>query len=162
MWNWEGTVDVSNVTRFQATALLISAANDLEGILPEHLNMVSYTDPNTMYVELEEKLAKSSRKLHVLLIFPFSDIDSIGHKILFQYFEKRNYVGVAQSLSPDVDRVFVIALPDGVPLPSLINNHVDNKLSANHKDLLLAIALEESTLVDSDESESSTDKQEEQ
>ncbi|XP_005188356.2 uncharacterized protein LOC101895968 [Musca domestica] len=118
---WSGNINMVDVTSFHLCLQPLSGTcNNISKLLAKELDVVGRIGPETVW-DYISKIKKSPNKEIVLLkLLPASETETSAYKLLYEYLEIRNRLGVIKSVSQYIKDFYIYPLAAGKLMPSVL------------------------------------------
>ncbi|XP_061400775.1 uncharacterized protein LOC133336495 [Musca vetustissima] len=118
---WSGNINMVDVTSFHLCLQALSGTcHNISKLLAKELDVVGRIGPETVW-DYISKIKKSPNKEIVLLrLLPAKETETAAYKLLYEYLEIRNRLGVIKSISQYIKDFYIYPLAAGKLMPAVL------------------------------------------
>ncbi|KNC31839.1 hypothetical protein FF38_12420 [Lucilia cuprina] len=118
---WTGNINMVDVTSFQLTLQpIVGNSIGLAKLLPKELDVVGRIGPETVWDYISKIKKSPNKEIVVIRLIPANESETIAYKILYEYLDNRNRLGVIKSTSSHIKDFYIYPLGAGKNVPALL------------------------------------------
>ncbi|TMW49014.1 hypothetical protein DOY81_005902 [Sarcophaga bullata] len=116
---WTGTINMVDVTSFQlAIQPIVGNSTNLAKLLPRELDVVGRIGPETVWDYISKIKRSPNKEIVVIRLIPANESETAAYKILYEYLDNRNRLGVIKSASTQIKDFYIYPLGSGKNVPT--------------------------------------------
>ncbi|XP_054731524.1 uncharacterized protein LOC129240074 isoform X1 [Anastrepha obliqua] len=118
---WSGNINMVDVATFQIVLqAVVGNSQNLGALLPEELDVVGRIGPDTVWEYISKIKRSPNKEIVIIRLIPATESETAAYKVLFQYLENRNRLGVINTVSPQIKDFYIYPLGAGKTMPSVL------------------------------------------
>lgn len=118
---WTGNINMVDVTSFQLTIQpIVGNSMGLAKLLPKELDVVGRIGPETVWDYISKIKKSPNKEIVVIRLIPSNETETLAYKILYEYLDNRNRLGVIRSTSSQIKDFYIYPLGAGKNVPPLL------------------------------------------
>ncbi|XP_065367348.1 serine-rich adhesin for platelets isoform X2 [Calliphora vicina] len=118
---WTGNINMVDVTSFQLSLQpIVGNSTGLAKLLPKELDVVGRIGPETVWDYISKIKKSPNKEIVVIRLIPASESETVAYKILYEYLDNRNRLGVIKSTSSQIKDFYIYPLGAGKNVPNLL------------------------------------------
>lgn len=116
---WTGNINMVDVTSFQLTIQpIVGNSTNLAKLLPRELDVVGRIGPETVWDYISKIKRSPNKEIVVVRLIPANESETVAYKILYEYLDNRNRLGVIKSTSAQIKDFYIYPLGSGKNVPT--------------------------------------------
>ncbi|KAM7362521.1 protein partner of snf isoform 2-T2 [Cochliomyia hominivorax] len=118
---WTGNINMVDVTSFLLTIQpIVGNSTGLAKLLPKELDVVGRIGPETVWDYISKIKKSPNKEIVVIRLIPANETETLAYKILYEYLDNRNRLGVIKSTSSQIKDFYIYPLGAGKNVPALL------------------------------------------
>ncbi|XP_036336250.1 LOW QUALITY PROTEIN: uncharacterized protein LOC118746507 [Rhagoletis pomonella] len=141
---WSGNINMVDVASFQIVIQpVVGNSLNLGTLLPDELDVVGRIGPDTVWEYISKIKRSPNKEIVIIRLIPASESETSAYKVLFQYLENRNRLGVINTVSPQIKDFYIYPLGAGKTMPSVLQptEKVDFYEDPYRPDILMGVVV---------------------
>lgn len=120
---WTGNINMVDVTSFHLCIQpVIGICNDLSKLLAKELDVVGRIGPETVWDYISKIKKSPNKEIVIIRLLPASETETAAYKLLYEYLEIRNRLGVIKSISTVIKDFYIYPLGAGKMMPVVLRS----------------------------------------
>lgn len=120
---WTGDINMVDVASFQLSVQpVLGNCTGLAKLLAKELDVVGRIGPETVWDYISKIKKSPNKEIVIIRLIPASESETSAYKILYEYLDNRNRLGVVKSASPYIKDFYIYPLGAGKQMPTVLRH----------------------------------------